>query len=70
MLKKTEFLYPALPDQSKYNISCLEGQKNLFTRKCLIILINYVLPGLAFRNTIPPKYKQNGRSNTSPVVLT
>jgi len=33
MLKKTEFLYPALPDQSKYNISYLEGQKNLFTSK-------------------------------------
>jgi len=30
---KTEFFYPALPNQFKYNISRPEGQKNLFTNK-------------------------------------
>src|SRR4030043_1007804 len=54
---KTEFFYPALPNQFKYNISRPEGQKNLFTFRCIIISISYKLYGIpliqALRNSPP-----------------
>jgi hypothetical protein len=43
---KTEFIYPALPNQFKYNTSRPEGQRNLFTIRYIIISISWKLYGI------------------------